>query len=460
MRNPTATVLGFAYESPVVEFPVRSGPGTTYDLMPFKAKKGLDKLEVLDVQPDSQNTQSPFGRVYQWFQLLFPDGQTGWMRGHVVGIYGDFSAYGYGVINTPTHAYTLIRDMSVTPPALRGEPAAPEKAAPQKEAAPEKELNPLAAAARAQQVEGEKTPAQGQPAGSPDAAGEVSPARATKEVQLARPSGPPVAIIATQGAANTRQGPSTVGFERVFTIPRGERVPILEVRHENRARRYRWFRVNYQGRQAWLREDLCYYDGDTEEIGLPWDLYPAPMGDKRWWVRGYNMPPNFDDTTWEHNGWDLGAPTGEPIRCGPFGGRVVLSFQCRKCLADRPNTPAHGLGLGNKAVFSDEGWGWGYGHFVIVRYTHDQLPPSTQRALAERGYPGGSLFVNYAHLERRMVEAGQELEGGTPVGTCGNTGNSEATHLHLEVRAGHNENFPGWAALRNGLVEPEVLFKR
>jgi hypothetical protein len=144
---------------------VRSGPGTTYDLMPFKAKKGLDKLEVLDVQPDSQNTQSPFGRVYQWFQLRFPDGQTGWLRGHVVGIYGDFSAYGYGVINTPAHAYTLVRDMSVTPPAARESPAAPKKAGPDKEESPEKELNPLAAAARAQQVEGEKTPAGYSPPG-------------------------------------------------------------------------------------------------------------------------------------------------------------------------------------------------------------------------------------------------------------------------------------------------------
>lgn len=453
-----AAVLGFAYESPVAEFPVRTGPGTNYSMATFRARKGLSGLEVLDIQPDSQSTRSNFGRIYQWFELRFPDGKTGWMRGHVIGIQGDFSAYGYGIIGQTTHAYTLIRDMSkVSTPAKDDAPAKPE---PAKDATPSKpepakptpaikqtsEMNPLAAAARR--------------SGRDESAEDEPAAMMKKSAQIGRPSGPPEAIIKTSNAANTRQGPSTIGFERVFQIPRDTRVPILEVRRENRGRNFRWFRVSYQGREGWLREDLCSWDGDTEPVELPWDLYPSPMGDNRWWIRDYNMPPNKDESTWDHNGWDLGAPTGEAVNCGPFGGRVVQVMDCDKCTSGRPNTPAHGIRLGDPSVFTDPGWGFGYGTFVVVGYDFDQLPPSTKKKLAEAGYDGGSLFVNYAHLEKRAVENGQTLVENATIGTCGNTGNSEATHLHLEVRASKSSNYTSWGALRSGLMNPEILFKR
>lgn len=111
-----ATVQGLNYDSPVTEFPVRSGPGTTFDALAFKAQKGTANLPVLDVQRDANNTPNDNDKtqVYQWFKLQFADGQTGWMRGHVLTIQGDFSAWGYGVINTPTYAYLLKRDESKT----------------------------------------------------------------------------------------------------------------------------------------------------------------------------------------------------------------------------------------------------------------------------------------------------------------------------------------------------------
>jgi murein DD-endopeptidase MepM/ murein hydrolase activator NlpD len=52
------------------------------------------------------------------------------------------------------------------------------------------------------------------------------------------------------------------------------------------------------------------------------------------------------------------------------------------------------------------------------------------------------------------------LNGAATIGLCGNSGNSEATHLHLEIRASKSEQFTGWAALRQGLMTPGVLFKR
>jgi murein DD-endopeptidase MepM/ murein hydrolase activator NlpD len=81
--------------------------------------------------------------------------------------------------------------------------------------------------------------------------------------------------------------------------------------------------------------------------------------------------------------------------------------------------------------------------------------------LAQRGYPGGHIFVMHAHLERRLIE-GQNVQapGGAQIASCGNTGNSEATHLHLEIRASRSPDFVRWAVLRDGLMDPVALFKR
>jgi hypothetical protein len=378
------------------------------------------------------------------------------MRGHVVGIQGDFSAYGYGVVKELTHAYTLVRDMTAVKTST--EPVASSKT----DTTTMRAINPLAAAAQAQR---EAQATEKSDAVNPMRENLAKPETTTPitkeaETKFKKPDGPATAIVNTQSAANTRSGPSTVGFDRVVAIPRGTRLVILEAQTENRAQRLRWFKVNHQGQQVWLREDLCTTDGDTESLSIAWDAYPAPMGDNRWWVRDFNLQPNFDDSTFEHWGWDLGAPAGEPIRCGPFGGVVVASFECAKCTPARPSTVMNGLRLGDTSVLSDPGWGFGYGHYVIVGYSHDLLPPSTQALLAQKGYPGGSIFVMHAHLQERTVSEGQRLNEAATIGLCGNSGNSEATHLHLEVRASKSDQFAGWAALRQGLMTPGVLFKR
>ena len=404
----SASVLGFIYDSPVTLFPVRTGPGTNFARAPFRIRKGTTGLEVLDVQPDSQNTHSNLGRVYQWFRLRFPDGQIGWMRGHVIGIEGDFSNFGYGHVALATHAYTLIRQaiIDVIPPITGG--------------------------------------------GDPDP---IDPPI------IDRPTGIAEAVIKVRSAANTRNGPSTVGFTRQFTIPRGTAVPILEVRRENRGQCLRWYKIAHNGRQAWIREDLVLYRGDTEALGLPWDVYPAPMHE-RWWVRDFNLAPNREPNLFEHWGWDFGAIEGEPILCGPSGGTVVQVFECPKCVPGAPNVQQHGLRVGDPSIFIDLGWGFGYGHYVVVQYKHDQLPLSTKTELTNRGFPNGVLYVMYAHLQRSMVQPGQTLEADQVIGFCGNSGNSEAPHLHLEVRASQSERYPGWAALRSGLISPVILYNR
>src|SRR3712207_7434676 len=57
-------------------------------------------------------------------------------------------------------------------------------------------------------------------------------------------------------------------------------------------------------------------------------------------------------------------------------------------------------------LFRSQGWGGGYGHYVIVRYLHEQLPQSTRENLAAMGKPGNHIFVMYAHLHTRTVQEG------------------------------------------------------
>jgi murein DD-endopeptidase MepM/ murein hydrolase activator NlpD len=336
------------------------------------------------------------------------------------------------------HEYTLTRVLA----AVGAAPKAPLKdiGATEKAATPEPVANPFAALQAQPPVETKPAP---------------SAAPAQKAV-----SGQPVIVVRDDRPANLRDQPTTSGSTVIATIPRMERAPLLEVRREEQGQKYRWFRVDYQGKQGWVREDLVSYEGPTDALGLPSDLYPAPMGDNRWWVRGYNMRPNIDTGTWEHNGWDFGAQEGEPIYAGPKGGTVVRVYDCPKCGASGASVTSVGIQVGDPAVFHDEGWGWGYGHFVTVRYTHDQLPASTQQVLAERGFGGGSIFVVYAHLQKRAVQAGDTLTPGQLIGSCGNSGNSEAPHLHLEVRASRTADWTSWSKIADGIVDPVVLFSR
>ncbi|GAB4516998.1 MAG: hypothetical protein OHK0046_23180 [Anaerolineae bacterium] len=435
----TASVLGFAYESSVVEFPVRTGPGTTFAKAPFTIMKGTANLPVLDVQPDSQGEKSDFGYVYQWFHLQFPDGQTGWMRGHVIGLQGDFTAFGYGHVTEMKHAYLMVRDME------KAAAVAAAKAQQQKQQDDPAKIEKTAATATTTTTTSTNTE-------------QVAPIM-TKQAGIARPTGAPTAMVKTAASAYVRNAPSTVGTQRLFTIPRNVGVPILQIATEESSRHFRWYKVAYQNQEAWIREDLVTYDGDTEAIGLPWDLYPAPM-DERWWVRDYNRQPLFDPNTWEHAGWDYGAKEGELIRCGPLGGTVVKVVDCTKCTPDKPSTVSQGLGLNDSSVFTDEGWGDGYGTYVIVRYTNDQLPDSTKTSISTMGYPGGSVFVLYGHLRDRKVIEGQTLEPHQVIGSCGNTGNSEAPHLHLEVRVSPTDQWNNWYFIRGGLTSPVILFKR
>jgi hypothetical protein len=471
MGNLFAYIRGLPETPSVTVINIRSGANKNYPIL-FKAPVGMTNLPVLEVKSDEQGENFQ-GKVYTWLKIQFPDGQSGWGRDDLLDLFGDGTAFGYGQVPVQTFAFPLRRQAVAAPvtpvapvvstpsvqPVAPAAPAAPVPATPSTPATPT-----TVSSAQLTVTSVTTTPAL-TPGTSPTAPETTtpipSPAPVPAPVTPSAPStGAAMAIIQTQGGANTRTGPGT-NFDRTgIVLERHTRYPILAVQPEQVGQKYRWFKLDAKGKQVWIREDLVTYDGDSSALGLPSDLYPAPMKDKYWWVRGFNIAPNQDTSLPDHDGWDLGAAAGEPMYAGPNGGLVVKSFQCAKCTADRPSTLTQGFSLGDTSIFNDPGWGNGYGNYVIVRYSNEQLPKSTRDLLATKGFPGGAIFVMYAHMQSRMVEAGAALSGGQQIGTCGNTGNSEAPHLHLEIRASKSPNFNEWYNIRSGVMDAVALFKR
>jgi murein DD-endopeptidase MepM/ murein hydrolase activator NlpD len=91
-----------------------------------------------------------------------------------------------------------------------------------------------------------------------------------------------------------------------------------------------------------------------------------------------------------HEGIDLAAPSGTPVRA--IGSGTVLG--------------AGYLGSEN-----------GYGIIVLVRHRN-------------------GLVSAYAHLSRAAVRAGERVKAGEVIGRVGSTGHSTGPHLHFEIRNG------------------------
>jgi hypothetical protein len=461
-----AYIRGLPETPSVIEINIRSGPNSSYGLL-FKAPVGTANLPVMDVKTDDKGANFQ-GKAYNWVLLQFPNGQSGWARDDLLEVSGDGTRFGYGMVFVRTFAFALQRQpvAPVAPPVVPAAPPAPAPSVAPQSAAPVPAAPPATVAPVGVVTPPPASPFTVLPAAPVAPAAPAVPVAPVAPVPPAPaptpgvPQGAPTAIIKTQGAANTRTGPGSSFNRTGITLPRHGRYPLLEVQREATGQQYRWFKLNQNGQFLWIREDLVTHEGDTTALGLPSDLYPSPMKENYWWVRGWNIAPTKDASLPDHDGWDQGAATGEPMYGGPKGGLVVKSFQCVKCTADRPSTLMNGYSLGDPSIYTDPGWGNGYGNYIIVRYTNDQLPASTRDLLASRGFPGGHIFVMYAHLHTRLVETGAQLAPGQQISTCGNTGNSEATHLHLEIRASRSADFTGWATIRSGVMDPVALFRR
>jgi murein DD-endopeptidase MepM/ murein hydrolase activator NlpD len=93
-----------------------------------------------------------------------------------------------------------------------------------------------------------------------------------------------------------------------------------------------------------------------------------------------------------------------------------------------------------------------YGRVVVVRSHHTFLHQP--------------VYVLYGHLETTTVSVGQLLAVGEPLGTVGGSGVAKGgSHLHLEVRVGHNDYrstrnpelwlrpYPGWGTLAGRVTD-------
>jgi len=98
---------------------------------------------------------------------------------------------------------------------------------------------------------------------------------------------------------------------------------------------------------------------------------------------GFRMHPLFDDREF-HSGIDIANEMDTPVHCTANG----------------------------KVVFS--GWQSGYGNIVVV----------------DHGY---NLRTEYAHLDIRLVKAGDYVERGQIIGKMGRTGFATGSHVHYEV---------------------------
>lgn len=87
----------------------------------------------------------------------------------------------------------------------------------------------------------------------------------------------------------------------------------------------------------------------------------------------------------QHNGVDILAPEGTPVRAASSG--LVL--------------------------YADDGWK-GYGNAVLMEH-------------------GSGVTTLYGHLREIHVKSGDAVEAGSVIGTVGRTGNATAYHLHFEL---------------------------
>lgn len=455
-----AYIRGIPHIPSVTHVNVRSGPGTQ-NAKVIEIPVGTANLPILNVQPDSAGNQLN-GKQYQWFQLQLSGSQTGWIRDDLIEISGNGTAFGYG--NYPNRVFAF----AVTRQQVAPQPTVPSSAASEVVSGTPATAQPAQPATTTTTTTTGFVPAQKdnatqqsflQPTGTtavqPAApvAQPVAPQPAAAPAATAMSGSPTVVCMSKRGGA-LRSGPGS-NNGKLGVMPYKETAPLLQVADaQDNIPIFKWYKVHYQGQEAWIREDLVRPAGDVSKVGLPNDLYPSPAPDS-WWVRDFDENGMYIA---KHAGWDHGGNVGAPLIAGPKGGVVTRVEFCQLCGPQGLSVVDKGIQIGTPQVFTP-GWNYGYGHFIVVRYDNNLLPASTQQLLASKGLSGAHMFVMYAHLSKMLVKVGDQVGPGQQIADLGNSGQSTGPHLHLEVRAGANPNAP-WPSIKSNLMTPGVLFYR
>jgi murein DD-endopeptidase MepM/ murein hydrolase activator NlpD len=161
--------------------------------------------------------------------------------------------------------------------------------------------------------------------------------------------------------------------------------------------------------------------------------YAAPLRDN------YTVTQEFAEGG--HKGIDLAIVAGTPVVASAVG-TVSRVVHCTKCSADKPSFPDNGIPIDDPTALKDQGWGFGFGNFVVIRYAWDALPDAMQAEMIHRNREQGFAYVIHAHLKEidPAIAVGGQVVDGTQLGLSGNTGNSSGPHLHLEIRISTNGN--------------------
>jgi hypothetical protein len=235
---------------------------------------------------------------------------------------------------------------------------------------------------------------------------------------------------------NVRAQPTTTSA----VVGRAEANQVFEVKDitDPQPDGFNWVLIDFNGVDGFIRFDLIGLEGDCSDL-LDDVRLPAPVA--------ANISQGFKSN---HPGLDFPIPAGTELKT-TVPCRVVRSHECRNCAG----TPSHIFSSDPNVIsqiFSDSDWGFGYGEHVILQIEFEDLHPTVQQELFNNGAnPGDSVFVLYAHMDRRDVDLNQRLDVDAILGCTGHTGFSTAPHLHLEVATGRT-----WETARK--LHPGVLF--
>jgi len=517
---------------PTVNF--RSGPGLQFAVV-LQADVGTSGLPILDVQADRRG-DSIQGKTYQWIKTSFPGDTVCWVRDDLVEIWGNLSAFGYGIVSTRTLAFSLTRglreDGTATDPttetddapendpaitdavvndlvvrgiegdgcfaSIAGIPSLPFVNVRSGPGTSFEKLfeAPKGGSLRVIDAEPDKNSSsqngkifQWLHLSFPDgetgwvrddlvtvsgncvAHGFGTLSQPTLAFNINRNVGDPidrdrpthtdthpasgcVGEVITSIPARIRSD-ALIATQELGRVPTGEHVHITGKKPQLDGGAFNWLHVEYEGIIGFMREDLVTISGDCVEVDVvptATDLFPLPVIQSR-------LTNGFEGFA-GHWGWDLGV-NEMPVFSGSSAGIVVRAQRCTKCTDERPSIYINGVRTVElDIVFGSAEWGWGYGNHIIVRYDHDNLPPSAKVYLASKGMEGFNMFVNYAHLKTMLVDMNFQLLPGTQIGISGNTGNSDGPHLHLEVRASRNTVVANnWTSNQFVLTDPKFLFR-
>lgn len=128
------------------------------------------------------------------------------------------------------------------------------------------------------------------------------------------------------------------------------------------------------------------------------------------------ISPVREEMTWRSSpfGW----------RIDPFTGR--RAFHSGVDFAGRTGTPIYATADGFVSYAARDKY---LGKTVVLDHRKKELDEQGQPYARQGGYQ-----TEYGHLDKILVEQGQEVKRGEKIGTMGNTGRSTGPHLHYAVR--------------------------